>query len=75
MLSRNNRLLLIHTQTDVGAGSYTVFSAFELTRWLMITIFDLEFEPDEPETVFTVFRLLDPSGKGYNYVEEMRRHL
>ena len=34
-----------------------------------------EFEPDEPETVLAAFRLLDPEGKGYIEIEEMKRHL
>lgn len=34
-----------------------------------------EFEPDDPETVLAAFRLLDPEGKGYIEIEEMRRHL
>ena len=34
-----------------------------------------EFEPDEPETVFAAFRLLDPEGKGYIEIEEMKRLL
>jgi calmodulin len=34
-----------------------------------------EFEPDEPETVLAAFRLLDPEGKGYIEIEEMKRLL
>lgn len=34
-----------------------------------------EFEPDDPETVLAAFRLLDPEGKGYIEIEEMKRHL
>ena len=36
---------------------------------------DQEFEPDDPETVLAAFRLLDPEGKGYIEIEEMKRHL
>ena len=34
-----------------------------------------EFEPDDPETVLAAFRLLDPEGKGFIEIEEMKRHL
>jgi Ca2+-binding EF-hand superfamily protein len=36
---------------------------------------DRDFEPDDPETLLAAFKMLDPEGKGYIEIEEMRRHL
>lgn len=47
----------------------------EVNFYLNSVLKDQEFEPDEPETVLAAFRLLDPEGKGYIEVEEMKRHL
>lgn len=36
---------------------------------------DRDFEPDDPEALLAAFKMLDPEGKGYIEIEEMRRHL
>jgi calmodulin len=49
------------------------FSKFE--PYMLQVIKDREFEPDDPETVLAAFKLLDPEGKGYVEIEDIREKL
>lgn len=42
---------------------------------LHLVLKDRDFEPDDPEALLAAFKMLDPEGKGYIEIEEMRRHL
>ena len=56
---------------------YSKFEPYMLRGTILpyLVLKEQEFEPDEPETVLAAFRLLDPEGKGYIEIEEMKRHL
>jgi calmodulin len=56
---------------------YTKFEPYMLKGSFKIksVLKDRDFEPDDPETLLAAFKMLDPEGKGYIEIEEMRRHL
>lgn len=34
-----------------------------------------EYKPDDPETLLAAFKILDPEGKGFIEIDEIKRHL